>query len=162
MADDNNYKNFLLINAADCENCDDGLLLMTFPFHPESQWLMLEMLSDFCFSFAHFAQIQSLLCNYLPFFKTSVFCVIWFILHSVGGVVMLSGHPDPVYFWYGSSTTPIHIWRTFVGILSIVKCSIFHAVLFTANVKICQNVFLKNTFGTTFWCPFPVHFTGGR
>ena len=77
-------------------------------------------------------------------FQTQCFCLIWFMLHSMGGMVMVSGHPDPVYFWYGSSPTPIHIWRTSPGklvncqMLSF-SCGTFHG----ARKKTSECVFEK-------------------
>ena len=62
------------------------------------------------------------LCNFLPFFKPAVFV----LFDSFRGcrVVLCSGHPDPVYFRYGSSsptfdTDPLSPSRSYVLFLGI-------------------------------------------
>ena len=96
-------------------------------------------------------------CNYLPFFKPSVFvlfdsCFILWVawLWSQGIRILCTFDTDPLRLRFTSDVL-------LLGNLSIVKCSVFHAVLFTVHVKRRQNVFLKKkTFGTTDWRLFPL------
>ena len=96
------------------------------------------------------------LCNFLPFFKAGVFV----LFDSFRGcrVVLCSGHPDPVYFRYGSSSPtfdtdpPLRRDLTYFPRESsqLSNAQLFHSLLFTVSVKRCQKVFKKkNTFGTT-------------
>ena len=105
------------------------------------------------------------LCNFLPFFKAGVFV----LFDSFRGcrVVLCSGHPDPVYFRYGSSSPtfdtdpPLRRDLTYFSRESsqLSNAQLFHSLLFTVSVKRCQKVFKKTLLVLRQPTPIP---TGGR